>query len=91
MKKNISKKNNLTEAIIIDRFFSKLNFNKPETFNFKNDAAFLNVPNNKTCIVTNDTILESTDFFKNDSAYGYFTHSYNDYLDQNIVSQIFNK
>ena len=30
-------------------------------------------------------------FFKNDSAYGYFTHSYNDYLDQNIVSQIFNK
>ena len=66
MKKNISKKNNFTEAIILDRLFSKLNFNKPETFNFKNDAAFLKNKSNHKIIATNDSISENIDFFIND-------------------------
>ena len=44
----------------------KLHWNKIEAFDFKNDAAYLKVPKNKKLVVTNDTILESTDFFKND-------------------------
>ena len=66
MKKNISKKNNFTESIIIDRLFSKLHFNKPETFNFKNDAAFLKNKSNYKIIATNDSISEKIDFFIND-------------------------
>ena len=35
------KKNKITEQKIIYRYLNKLNFNKSETFNFNNDAAFL--------------------------------------------------
>ena len=61
-------KNNkkISEKIIIDKYLKNLNFNKIETFNFNNDAAFLKVPKNKYLIVTNDSILESIDFYKND-------------------------
>ena len=62
MKKN----KNISEKYIIEKYLKKLNFNKKETFNFENDAAFLNVPKNKQLVVTNDTILESVDFYKND-------------------------
>ena len=55
-----------SEKYIIDKYLVKLNFNKQETFNFKNDGAFLKIPKNKHLIVTNDSILESIDFFKND-------------------------
>ena len=34
-----------SEKNIIDKYFNKLNFNKPGTFNFKNDAAYLNITN----------------------------------------------
>ncbi len=61
------KKNKIiTEQFIIHNFLRKLNFNKKESFNFENDAAFLKIPRNKKIIVTNDTIIESVDFFKND-------------------------
>tara|TARA_Y100000590_G_C15701717_1_gene1007048 strand:- start:652 stop:1623 length:972 start_codon:yes stop_codon:yes gene_type:complete len=61
------KKNKIiTEQFIIRNFLRKLNFNKKESFNFENDAAFLKIPTNKKIIVTNDTIIESVDFFKND-------------------------
>ena len=66
MKKNIFNKNNLTESIIIDKFFSKLNFNRVETFNFKNDAGFLKNKSNYKIIATNDSISENIDFFKYD-------------------------
>ena len=39
-------KNNLTEKNIINNFLKKLNFNKKGTFNFENDAAYLNLINN---------------------------------------------
>ena len=62
MKKN----KKISENYIIHKYLRNLNFNKIETFNFKNDAAYLKIPKNKQLVVTNDTILESTDFFKND-------------------------
>ena len=62
------KKNNITEQKIIYRYLNKLNFNKSETFNFNNDAAFLKKRKNKEIVVTNDTIVESVDFFKSDPA-----------------------
>ena len=55
----------LSEEYIINKYLKKLNFKKIETFNFNNDAAFLRIPKNKQLVVTNDTILESVDFFKN--------------------------
>ena len=61
------KKNNIiSEKYIIDKYLKKLHYNKIETFNFENDAAFLKIPKNKQLVVTNDTILESVDFFKKD-------------------------
>ncbi len=61
------KKNKIiSEKYIIDKYLRNLNYNKIETFDFKNDAAYLKIPKNKKLIVTNDTILESTDFFNND-------------------------
>ncbi len=62
------KKNNLTEKKIINDFLKKLNFDKKGTFNFENDAAYININNNKKKLtVTTDTISENMDFFKNDN------------------------
>ena len=61
-------KNNLTEKIIINNYLKKLNFDKKGTFNFDNDAAYLNLKNKKyKFTVTSDTISENIDFFKNDN------------------------
>ena len=60
------KNKNISEEYIINKYLKKLNFNRAETFNFNNDAAFLKSYKNKKIIVTNDTILESVDFFKED-------------------------
>ena len=54
----------ITEKYIIKKYLQKLNFNKKETFNFTNDASFLKIPLNKKVIITNDSIVESVDFFK---------------------------
>ena len=62
MKKN----KKISEKYIIHKYLKNLNYNRKETFNFKNDAAYLKIPKNKKLVVTNDTILESTDFFKSD-------------------------
>ena len=62
----MSHNKHFSEDYIINKYLKKLNFNKEETYDFKNDAAFLNIPKNKKIVVTNDTILESVDFFKND-------------------------
>lgn len=62
----MSKNNKISEKFIINTYFKKLNHNKVESFDFKNDAAFLKVQKNKKIIVTNDSILQSVDFFKND-------------------------
>ncbi len=61
-------KHYISEDYIINKYLKKLNFKKDETFDFKNDAAFFKIPKDKKLIVTNDTILESIDFFKNDSS-----------------------
>ncbi|PPR46479.1 MAG: Thiamine-monophosphate kinase [Alphaproteobacteria bacterium MarineAlpha5_Bin9] len=57
---------NLSENIIITKFLQKLNFKMSETYNFKNDGAYIKIPKNNKLIVTNDSIFESVDFFKND-------------------------
>ena len=62
MKKN----KKITEKYIIDKYLRNLNNNQNESFDFKNDAAYLKIPKQKQIVVTNDTILESVDFFKND-------------------------
>ena len=62
MKKN----NKISEKYIIDKYLRNLHYNKIETFDFNNDAAYLKIPKKKQLVVTNDTILESVDFFKND-------------------------
>ena len=62
------KNNKITEQDIIYKYLNKLNFNKSETFNFNNDAAFLKKRKNKEIVVTNDTIVESIDFFQSDPA-----------------------
>ena len=62
MKKN----KNISEKYIIDKYLRNLHYNKIETFDFKNDAAYFKIPKNKQLVVTNDTITESVDFFKND-------------------------
>jgi len=66
MKKNNI--NSLSEKDIIYGYLKKLNFNQKESFDFKNDGAFLKKKIGKEIIVTNDSIIESIDFFKNDSA-----------------------
>ena len=62
----ISYKFKLSEKIIIDKFFKKLNLNKVGTYNFENDAAYFNISRNYQTIVTTDTIVENIDFFSND-------------------------
>ena len=57
----------ISEKNIIYKYLKKLNFQKLETFNFDNDAAFIKLPKNNKLVITNDTILESVDFFKNDN------------------------
>ena len=58
--------NNLSEKDIIYKYLKKLNFNKKETFNFTNDGSYIKKKKNKEIVVTNDTIIETIDFFKND-------------------------
>jgi len=64
MKKNISDK--LSEKFIINELLKKLNFNKLGTFNFENDAAYLNTSKYYKTVVTTDTITENIDFFIKD-------------------------
>jgi len=60
-------KNNLSEKLIINKYFKKLNFKKKGTFNFENDAAYLDLKNkNYKLTVTTDNISENIDFFTND-------------------------
>ena len=63
IKNNIS----ISENDIIYKYLKKLNFNKAESFHFKNDGAFLKTKSNKVIIVTNDSINENIDFFRNDA------------------------
>ena len=56
----------LSEQYIINKYLKKLNFNKSESYNFRNDGAFFKIPKNNKIIVTNDTIIENVDFFKSD-------------------------
>ena len=60
------KNKKISEKYIIHKYLRNLHFNKIEAFNFKNDAAYLKISKNKQLIVTNDTIVESIDFFKKD-------------------------
>ena len=60
-------KKKISESQIINKYLCSLNFNKKETFNFKNDGALLKSQKNKDIVVTNDSIIEDVDFFKNDS------------------------
>ena len=64
MKKN--KNSTISENDIIYKYLSKLHFNKKESFKFKNDGAILVNKNTHDMVVTNDTIVESVDFFSND-------------------------
>ena len=64
MKKKLS--DQLSEKVIINSLLKKLNFNKKGTFNFENDAAYLNTAKNYKTIVTSDSITENIDFFYND-------------------------
>ena len=41
------KNNKISENFILNKYFSKLNFNKKETFNFKNDGAVLKIKRGK--------------------------------------------
>ena len=66
MKKN--NKSTITENEIIYSYLSKLHFNKKESFNFKNDGAIIRNKLKKEIVVTNDTIVQDIDFFKNDNA-----------------------
>ena len=63
MTKKSFKIKSITESEIIENYLKKLNFNKKESFGFKNDSAYLNSFKNKKTIVTNDSIIESVDFF----------------------------
>ena len=68
MTKKSFKIKSITESEIIEKYLKKLNFHKKESFKFENDSAYLNSFKNKKTIVTNDSIIENVDFFKNDSA-----------------------
>jgi len=68
MTKKFSKIKSITESEIIEKYLKKLNFHKKESFEFENDSAYLNSFKNKKTIVTNDSIIENVDFFKNDRA-----------------------
>ena len=66
MKITSSKIYSLTENQIINNYLSKLNLNKKESLKFNNDAGYLKFNKSNKIIVTNDSILENIDFFKND-------------------------
>ena len=57
----------ISETDIIFKYLKKLNFKKKETFNFKNDGAFLKQKANMEIVVTNDAIIEAVDFFRDDA------------------------
>ena len=60
-------KNNLSEKLIINKYFKKLNLKKRGTFNFENDGAYLDLNNkNYKLTVTTDSISEDIDFFTYD-------------------------
>ena len=60
-------KNNLSEKLIINKYFKKLNLKKKGTFDFENDGAYLELNNkNYKLTVTTDNISEDIDFFHND-------------------------
>ncbi len=60
-------KNNLSEKLIINKYFKKLNFKKKGTFNFENDGAYLELKNKHyKFTVTTDNISEDIDFFSDD-------------------------
>ncbi len=60
-------KNNLSEKLIINKYFKKLNLKKKGTFNFENDGAYLELKNkNYKLTVTTDNISENIDFFSDD-------------------------
>ncbi len=60
-------KNNLSEKLIINKYFKKLNLKKKGTFNFENDGAYLELKNkNYKLTVTTDSISEDIDFFNHD-------------------------
>lgn len=65
MKKKLTNKK-ISENLIIDQYLSILNFNKKGTYNFKNDAAYIQFKKNKKIVITSDSISENIDFFKND-------------------------
>ena len=56
----------LSEKFIINKFLKKLNLDTAGTFNFENDAAYLNSSKKNKIVVTTDTIVENIDFFKKD-------------------------
>ena len=56
----------LSEKFIINKFLKKLNLDTVGTFNFENDAAYLNSSQKNKIVVTTDTIVENIDFFKKD-------------------------
>ena len=56
----------LTEKTIINKYLKKLNLNNKGTFNFENDAAYINIKKNKKLVITTDSICENIDFFKFD-------------------------
>jgi len=60
-------KNNISEKLIINKYFKELNLKKKGTFNFENDGAYLDLKNkNYKLTVTTDSISEDIDFFSND-------------------------
>ena len=60
-------RSNLSEKLIINKYFNKLNFKKKGTFDFKNDGAYFCINNkNYKLTVTTDNISENIDFFSND-------------------------
>ncbi len=66
MKKKIHN-SQITEKIIINSYLKKLNFDKKGTFNFENDAAYIQTLKNKKIVITTDSISEKIDFFKFDN------------------------
>ncbi len=62
----IKKIKKISEKNIINKLLKKLNFNKSGTYNFQNDAAYVNFSKNYKTIVTTDTITENIDFFTYD-------------------------
>ena len=59
-------KYNFSEDLIVNKYLSILNFNKKGTYNFKNDAAYIQLHKTKKLVVTSDSISENIDFFKGD-------------------------